>query len=330
MSASKEKDILKSIKHSVEAETPDVWDKIQTSEKNKYDFYEKPLNAKVRNRYALAMTAAVLCTVVGLAGIKMKLFQLPRQNNELVAQSSGVNSGREIIPPGIPEDSKSGTSTLFDPFTKDADVKEASKAFAINVVEPAWMPQGFTKVSAKLYSNDKDGKQPYMYNVEYKNGNTLFAITIMKNQPVPMPVDKGDGSGATSSNAAASGPANLPALPPDAPVQSAPGYNKTEVASPPTNVGKPLNTPAQIPAQQGGNTGGGSSGSAGTAPASEPISVQLTSIKIKNIEVSMTVVDSKEKGALSAAWIYEGGSYSIYTDGIAKQDMIKIIESMIK
>lgn len=329
MSASKEKDILKSIKHSVEAETPDVWDKIQTSERNKYDFHEKPLNAKVRNRYAPVMAAVVLCVIVSLAGIKMKLFQLPRQNNNLVAQG-GQSSGREIIPPGVPEDSKSSTSTLFDPFTKDADVKEASKAFGINLVEPVWMPQGFTKVSAKLYSNDKDGKQPYMYNIEYKNGDMLFAINIMKNQPAPIPVDIGDGGKTASSNAASSGAADIPTLPPDAPVQSGPVINTVEPASPPTNVGKPLDTPAQIPAQQGGNTGGGSSGSAGTAPANEPVSVPLTSIKIKNIEVSMTVVDSKQKGALSAAWIYEGGSYSIYTDGIAKEDMAKIIESMIK
>jgi hypothetical protein len=318
MAANREKDILKSIKQSVEDETPNVWEEIQTSEKYKYDFYEKPLKAKTKKRYAPAMAAAVLCAVVALAGIKMKLFELPRQNNDLVARTEA------------PEDSKSGTSLIFEPITKDADVKEASKAFGINVVEPSWMPQGFKKVSAKLYSNDKAGKQPYMYNIEYKNGNTLFAVTVMKNQPAPMPIDKGDASKAASSNAASSGAADMPKLPPDAAVQSAQSNNTIEPSPPSTNAGKASDTPASMPAKQGGITGGGSAGSAGSAPGSEPVSAQFTNIKIKNIEVSMTVVDSKENGALSAVWLYEGGSYSIYTDGVSKEDMVKIIESMIK
>jgi hypothetical protein len=43
----------------------------------------------------------------------------------------------------------------------------------------------------------------------------------------------------------------------------------------------------------------------------------------------MTVTSSSEHGAVSASWVYKGGSYNIYTDGISKNDMIKIIESMI-
>jgi hypothetical protein len=334
MSAKKEKDILNNIKKAVEAETPDVWDKIQAAEKYKYNFNEKPLKTKARNRYMPVMIAAALCGVIALAGTRMKSFEFIAQGNESVAIGSEQDSVREILPARAPEDSKGSSSTLFDPFTKDADVKEASKAFGINVVEPNWMPQGFTKTSAKLYSNDKGGKQPYMYNIEYKKGNKPFAITIMKYmaeeeklkaEPAPMPELAGGAGNATSSGAA-SGAADIGSLPPDAPVQSKPGYDVIEPVLP--NNASDL--PAKASDGKGVNAGGVSSGSTGSAPGSEPVSVQLTSIKIRNIEVSMTVVDSKEEGALSAAWIYEGGSYSIYTDGITKEDMIKIVESMIK
>lgn len=320
MSSNKEKVILKSIKQSVEAGTPDVWDKVKTSEKYKYDFNERPLKAKVRNRFVPVMAAAALCAVVALSGMKMKLFELPRHSNEFIARGDGQNLGQEIMPSDSAEDSKGSASQLFDPFIKDADIKEASKAFGFNLFEPSWMPKGFEKVSAKLYSNDKDGKQPYMYNIEYKSGGKLFTITIMKDQYIPV-----DDSQAASSGAASSGAA----LPPDAPVQSNGNSNSTEPASPP-KADKASDAPLEVPYVNGEGVSGSSAGSTEAAPGSEPVSGLITSDKIKDREVSITFADSSKKTVLSAAWIYKGGSYSICTDGVAKEDMVKIIESMIK
>jgi hypothetical protein len=57
--------------------------------------------------------------------------------------------------------------------------------------------------------------------------------------------------------------------------------------------------------------------------------IKFTSIKVKGIEISMTVTSSSEYGAVSAFWVYIDGSNNIYNDGISKNGMIKIKESMI-
>ena len=193
------------------------------------------------------------------------------------------------------------------------------------------MPEGFTKASSKLFSSTEDGSQPYMYNIEYNSpAKKLLTVSItkymteeekLKAQPAPMPepVDK----------AAPDAVIDLPALPPDAPSQSVPGYNPSQPTAPPTAVDKPLSTPVGKPTPQDRGIGSGSSGSTGTAGSDKPVSVDFTSVKVKKIDVSITVITSSEYKAVSAFWVYNGGSYNIYTDGISKDDMIKIIESMI-
>jgi hypothetical protein len=319
MSRINEKDILNSIKQSVEDETPDVWEKIQNAEKYKYDFDKKPSNSK-RRRVYMPVAAALLCVMVAAAGFKMNIFNLQGKSNEFIAIAPGVaedSVGREIAP--VAPD-------IFRPFAKDADVNEAAKALNIDIAVPTWMPEGFTKISSKLFSSTEDGNKPYMYNIEYSGpGKKLLTLSITKNiteeeklkaQPTPMPVPEEKGS---SSN----GTIDLPATPPDAPVQTTPSSNSTGPAAPP--VGKPI--------PKDGVTGGGTSGNTGsgvTTPSSEPVSVEITRVKVKEVDVNLTVMSSNENGAVSAFWVYNGGSYNIYTDGISKNDMNKIIESMIK
>ena len=125
MSGISEKNILHSIKQSVETETPDVWEKIQATEKCKYDFDKKPLNSKMRRTY-LPAAAVALCAIITFAGLKMKIFDLPSQHNELAADKGGQNYATGIIAPGVAQDSigrdvKTGGPDIFRPFTKDAD-----------------------------------------------------------------------------------------------------------------------------------------------------------------------------------------------------------------
>jgi hypothetical protein len=342
-----EKEILKSIKQSVEVETPDVWEKIKSSEKYKYDFHKKALNSKVRRAY-LPVAAAVLCVMVAAAGFKMNIFNLQGKSNEFIAIAPGIaedSSGREIAP--VAPD-------IFRPFTKDADVNEAAKAFNIDIAVPTWMPEGFTKNSSKLFSSNEDGSKPYMYNIEYSgSGKKMLTVSItkymtedekLKAQAAPMPMPMPEEKGAA---------VDLPTLPPDAPTQSSPAYNPTGQAAPPNTAvdlpSLPPNAPAQStpgynpsapaappvgkPTPQDGVIGGGTNGNTGsgvTTPSSEPISVEVTRVKIKGIDVNLTIMSSNESGTVAAYWVYNGGNYNIYTDGISKSDMIKIIESMIK
>ncbi len=292
-------------------------------------------------RAYLTVTAAALCAMITFAGLNMKIFD--RQATKvLVVEEGGKDHSLGIITPGIAEDSierdiNAVAPDIFKPFTKDADVNEASKALKIDIVIPAWMPEGFTKAASKLFSSVEDGSQPYMYNIEYSGpGKKMLTVSITKNmteeeklkaQPAPMPnnADKGAANNTAQNNAAAPDIAiDLPAIPPDAPTQSAPGANPSQSAEPPTTVEKPTPQDGNIGSSSAGNVG------TGTAPSGKPVSVEFNNVKIKNVDVTLTVISSSENGAVSAFLVYNGGSYNIYTDGISKNDMFKIIESMIK
>lgn len=330
-----EKDILENIKQSVETEAPDVWKKIQDAEKCKYDYNTIPSNSNKRRLY-VPVAAALIFAIIGFAGMKMNFFAPRNQGGESLALGSGKNYNQGTIAPGLPQTAEDSAGRMGVPYiaiqyTKDADVIEASKALKFDVAVPSWMPTGFTKVSSKLYFSDKEESQPYMYNIEYKNDRKkLLTVSVTKyiteeeklrSQPnsVPQPEDKGASI--------------LPTAPPDAKPQSIPGYNPSSPASPPTATDTPSYSVDGKTTPEGPNMGGGSgssTGNAGTAAGGKPVSVDFSSVKIKSVDVSLTVTSSGEYGSVSAFWIYNGGSYNIYSDGISKDELIKIVETMIK
>jgi hypothetical protein len=339
-----EKDILKSIKQSVENETPDVWEKVRDTEECKQDFERKPLYSIKRRRY-LPAAAAMAFAVIVFVGFKTEILSLGGKAGDSYALGERETTQGPRVPGGIENASdsigKSGAPDIAVQITKEADLKEASKASKFDITEPSWVPEGFKKVSSKLYSFNKDFSQPYMYNMEYMNGGKkMLTLSVTKYmteeeklksqpQPMPMPVEGGvknnTGGGSTIPP---DGAVDLPASSPDKP-NSIPGYSSSS-PTPPTDLDKPSSTVEVKPTPRDGGGATGSAGSTSAANPGKPVSVDFTTVKVRGVDVSLTVVSSSEFGSVSAFFVYNGGSYNIFTDAVSKNDMIKIIESMVK
>ncbi|MDP4088858.1 MAG: hypothetical protein Q8930_06245 [Bacillota bacterium] len=375
MSDISERDILDNIKKSIESETPEVWDKIKEVDECRFDPEKKPIKPKSRKAYFAATAAA--CVLIAVSGLEIKNFISSKNNGEILAYSHGQGSATSLVAPGAPQDSagrdvKTGTAEIYNPFTKDADVNEASTGLKFQIAEPSWLPDGFSKASSQLLSMNQDGSRPYMYTLVYCNTDKkMISINVtkymteeekVKAQPAPMPMPEPAEKGSpesTGGSSADSGKGSIlvPPTPPDATPQSVPGYSPSQPAIAPNAAEKPSDTPLRTDTPQAsGNSSsavssnttvssggsaisgstavsfGGSTGSSG-AGISDPgatASVQFTSVKVKGTDVSLTFTSGSENSTVSANWAYNGGNYYFYSDSIPKDDMIKIIESMIK
>ena len=341
MSNSSEKNLLKNIKQSIEKESPNIWSHIHSAQTCKYILDQKPSTSNMQRIYMPA-AAVVLCVFVTFGALKIKLFNHPGNTFEYTIDSKGEGLGTTAAP-GVPEstigrDTNKGTPEIYRLYTKDADVDEASKALKFNIVAPTWVPEGFTKTSAQLYANSENGSNPYMYHLEYStSAKKILIITITKAmtdeekskmQPeiMPIPIDKGE---ATKNQEKPSSDMNsttaVQALPPDYQASSVPPYNPSEPAAPTTSAAEPT-----LPPQTGKDTPGSSKSSGGSIGSSgNSSSIEFAKIKIKTIDVSMSIMASSSNEVISASWVYNGGNYNISTDGISKEAMTKIIESMI-
>jgi hypothetical protein len=325
-----EKYILEGIKQSIENETPDVWENIKRAEKCKYEPDKKSYNPGIRN-FRWIGAAAAACVIIVSVGLGTKLINPSGYINLTTGNGSGTGQ-TAMIAPGTPEistgrDSAAGSPEIYKPFIKDMDLNEASKALNLNIAAPTWLPDGFSKVSSKLYCMNEDGSKPYMYIVEYRSpSQKVLALSVskymteeekIKSQPGSIPELAAKNLPAENVPGTA---ADISPVPPDYIVKTDPGYNPSAPASPPSKNEKPSNTQnaSDTPAVRGGE-----SGSTGAA-----VSVEVKRVKIKDIDVDMTITG--ESKVPSAYWVYNGGSYNMSSDGIPKDDMTKIIESMIK
>jgi hypothetical protein len=342
-----EKDILKNIKQSVENETPDVWEKIRDADECKHDFEGRPIYSSKRRGYMPAV-AAVAFAMILFAGFNSEILNLGGKSGDSYDLGGGQTIQGPRVPTGIENASdsisKAGAPNIAVQITKEADLKEASRALKFDITEPSWVPEGFKKISSKLYSFNKDFSQPYMYNMEYMNGaKKILTLNVtkhmteeekLKSQPEPMPmpmpaeggVKNNTGRGNTSSP---DGTVDLPATSPDKP-NSIPGYNPSSPTPPQAPADKPSATVEAKPTPRDGGGSTSSSGSTSSANPGKPVSVDSTTVKVKGVDVSLTVVSSSEFGSVSAFFVYNGGNYNIFTDSVSKNDMIKIIESMVK
>lgn len=341
-----EKNILDIIKKSVEEETPDVWEKVKTSESCKYELQERPLKMKKQNMYR-AGAAVAACLLIAVIGFSTKIINFSGSNAENSgAKGSQANDMIAVAPgiqPAVPgRNSGSSAPEMMRLYTKDADLSEASKALNFEIAAPSWLPEGFTKVSAQLVSNNEDNSMPYMYVMKW-SGQSKEELTVnitkymsgeekLKLQPSPMPapgIQEGNGEKGNDAVPPTAGSKAVPPLPPEDKPQSVPGYNPSEGASsPPVTV---------VPISPGDGKDGAndstavSSGTASTSSAWAVVSVSAANTTVNGTDVQMYITSSGSyKTAVSAYWVYNGGSYSISASGISQDDMEKIIESMIK
>ena len=355
MSKIKEKDILKNIKEAVESETPEVWDKIKSSDKCKYDLEfqsPKPKYSPVR-KYSLVAA----CFLFVFVALGTRILQLPKDlaapQYDSGGRTVGFQEGGTRFPAMVSEDAKGGTPDIYRPFSKEVNAEEAAKAMNLQILTPTWLPQGFTQVNSILFSYDEKGSQPYMYSREYRNAaGKIITIDVTKNikgdgkalpAPMPMPVDPGNGAVKTDGREPAIKPEVLPGkvdagiapdhkavppdykeIPPTPPVvngQTTPGYNPSAVVDKPSNAVDLPTAPREMtpPQSSGGNSG-----------SNAVVSVQFVRTEINGVIVDMTVTSSKEPEVLNAHWVGTESFYNISTSGISKNDMIKILTSIIK
>lgn len=316
-----EKDILKEIKRSIENETPDVWEKIKSTEKSRYGIDKKPIVSKKRKFYLAASVTA--CVMVATIVFTIKNINNPGRENLWSSSGRTIGTTAEI---GRASDAVASSPDIARLFTKDADKDEASKALNIDIVVPTWLPNGFKQVSSKLYSMNEDYSKPYMYNIEYSGQSIkMFTLSITKymTEEEKIKSQSGAESGPGSKDIPVQSTQENTVIPPDYLPQSQSGNGSAESVPPVSKDKISSNVPnaTDLPLYTG--TGGSSAGSAGTA-----VSIEMINSKIENVDVCMTVEEGSK--VLSAYWVYKGGSYNISTDGISKDDMTRVIQSMLK
>jgi hypothetical protein len=352
MSKINEDNILNKIKESIDSETPDVWEKIKSADKCKFNpegQASKPKYTMIR-RYSLAAA----CLLFIIVALNTKNFQYERnaatpEYNEVGRTTDLANDG--LRPPSMPAEDAIGNPDIYKPIYRDAGIDEARKALGIDILLPTWLPEGFTQASSKLFSYDEKGSEPYMYSIEYRDnagniltlGITKFISKPQETRPAPMPYDPGTREIAPDEREKLQrGPALLPPeelemTPPDYKEvqpseprdrgQSSPAFDPSKDITDLPYRDEPSLTPSTPKEDTFPKDGGGSSGNSGRDGS---VSVEFVNIEIHGTTIGMTIRGSNDAAVLAAFWTHNEVSYNISTSGISQEDMIKILKSMDK